>query len=359
MEIEDKNDSVGNAHSKITIKLKEIIEVKKNDFYSNHPLLVTFRTLDEFISKKDFYQFLLHVKSSIRKIVNKFNMSSNQEESAKANISKQLLDLLYFTVINFYENKQDLSNVDFITHIANDFKNYKKDLISDKNAVDFFCFGYNTIRFKELKTSNLENLIIKYLIYKGIKADDSKLLGELYRAFSEECIFKNEPISGYKYSILSNDVNLIETIIEIHRDNTKDQEGKVNIESIYLLVRTVMELLIKREFKSATYLIVKLGMNKDKFENSSKLNSSKKDILEVTKENHPLVNFTFCIISCLNQKLSHVIFTSLCKSYSKWLENDKGILKKYVNKISEEFYNKTIIRDNSGFNIMSLLSNLA
>lgn len=358
MEKEIKNKSINSAFSKITKEIQEIIKEKKSFFSTNHPLLITFKTLDEYTSKKDYYQFLLHVKSSIRKIVNKFNSNYGKDNLLIKEISNQLLDLLYFTIFNFYENNQDSLTVDFLIYVATDFKNYKSDILPDKDIIDFFSFSYNTIRFKDIKTSQLESFIVNYLTNKGIKTDDSKLLSGLYRIFSEENIFKNEPILGYKYSILSNDINLIETIIEIHRDNTKDENGNKSIENIYLLVRTTMELLIKREFKSATFLIIKLGLNRNNLDNSTNLNSNKIDVLKTTKNTHPLVNFTLCIISCLNQKLPHVIFTSLCKSYSKWLENDKGILKKYINKISEEFYNKTIIRENTGLNIMNLLSSL-
>ena len=338
------------------------------------------------LESNETYSLLLQVKSQLRKTIKllaQTKVKVNDENCENKDLlgknfveyQEKIMSFSYFTVISLHQYNQKESIVDFlkflcdeinkITISTNDNKNNNINLINTNKTfrhilphefyLNFFkmCIDEKLPK-KAFPKQNLQIDTLKFLEKQSVNVSSIKKSG-IYRSFAEDCLLNKDPISGYKFAVASEDYEILNMFIELHLDQTN-----CPIENLYFLVRMIFELLILENFKLATFILVKKGLTHSLNQNDNKTIdfSDKSKFMEFSKNNHPLINFCFCIISAINQRIPFDKFVSLVNNYSKFLENDAGSLKKYVNQISIHYYEKPILRQGGGaFNIMNMLSN--
>lgn len=332
----------------------EIIETESSknlitvDNYNNYLPENTVSKYKFNIQSKEYYSFLLQIKSYIRKHFK----SQEKEDTTKLN---QIKALAYFTVIKLYEGQETEAIVDFGNFFCEEMNK-----TSVKLEVDFyltyFKFVYSLLTKKKYNKLGFIQTILYLLEKNNIKKTQIRDSG-FYKLLAEDLLLSKDPINGFKFAIASEDSELLELCMKIHLDNTSN-----NLENLYLLVRTVMELLLLDNFKLASYLLIKIGFNHPILDELKLEKISLKDLdnpegSEKLKNSHPLLNFSILILSCINQKFPWEKYSSFCKSYLKWLDNGDGVLKKYANQVSWKFYNRKITKE-AGMNMLSMLSNM-
>lgn len=270
---------------------------------------------DDSVNSKNFYGFLLDIKTDLRKEKRKKNfqnffiiwahgiqiLSQNGEnESVKA-----LFNYLFDELEKIYENSLD-------EIFLNTFKK-SFNLLQKEN------FDKSSIKAKFMKFAEA-NKINEELINKT----------NLIKDFAEDSLVNDDLVYGYRFALQLNESDLLIQFIEKISKNSN--------EKAFLVSRTILELLA---FRSLTTSINILNRYYDK---------------NNIENNHPILNFTNALITILkNNKFTFNDFTNLLENYKAVLDLDKTFAK-YLNAISEAIFSKTILKQE--FNIMNLISAL-
>lgn len=332
------------------------VEVNQQEIESK----ITKKQLDKYstlLLNKEYYSFLLQIKTTIRKAIKEVlsNISSSNLNENK----DKLFSVCFLAVIKLSENEQLDSLNEFIKFLCEEFKKenqLKLEIIDKEFYICLFKFAFEKFPKKEYKKQSIQLSILNLFESKGISQEDIKKSG-IYKLFSEDCLLNSDPIVGYKFAIASEDADLLSMFLDLHLDQTES-----DLENAYFLTRMILELLIQENFKLASYILVKKGFNHNV---NKKFNDNKKEVVaDFSKDEsiystcakfHPLINFNMCLISIINQKSPFEKLVGLLNAYGKWLTNDNGILKKYCNQISVNFYKKPIVRE-GGMNLLNMLS---
>ena len=121
-----------------------------------------------------------------------------------------------------------------------------------------------------------------------------------------------------------------------------DTELNLNdIEKVYFIARTSLELLMNKEIELAQKVILKYIKNNDNY-----------------NSNHPILNFVFILISFLSLKeCNFEKYKELIDSYQNVINKDND-LQKYLNFIGLKFFNQSLEKkeQTGGFNFLNLLN---
>jgi hypothetical protein len=305
------------------------------------------------INNKEYYSLLLQVKTQIRKIMKVFE-TSNESDISQAKDS--IVALTCFTVIKLSEVKQTEAIVDMMKFFCEEFDKYKIIVLDSTTLLGLFTLIFSSLPKKDYKKQTQQVQALQFMDKHKVKASHIKKSG-LYRSFAEDNLLNEDPISGYKFAIASEDPQILELFIDLHLSQTEE-----SLENLYFTTRMVLEILAYGNTKLATYLMLNKmfshKLNKVQYKNLTVEDFKNEEKLKIISENlHPLVNFTMITISFINQGVSFEKFVGVVKVYNKWLGNDNEILRKYVNQVSIKHFNKPILRENNPMGLMSMLSN--
>lgn len=321
--------------------------------YSNNvsqKLVEKFTTL---INNKEYYSFLLQVKSQIRKILKGCEtLNENDISQAKENI----INLICFTILKLSEVSQSEAILDMMKFFCDEFEKHKNVSFDSTTLIGIFTLIFSSLPKRNYKKQSQQVQALQFMDKHNVKSIHIKKSG-LYRSFAEDNLLNEEPIAGYKFAIASEDPEILELFIDLHLSQTEE-----SLENLYFITRMIFEILILGNIKLATFILLNkmfthklnsvqaTNLTTDDFKNEEKLKS-------ITENFHPLVNFTMIVISTINQGLPFEKFVSIVKVYNKWLGNDSEMLKKYVNQVSIKYFKKPFLRENNSSGIMSMLSN--
>ena len=343
--------------------------------------------LESFIESGENYSFLLQVKSLLRKaikqeiqlVVNGMGVVvPNEEISTKRNL---FMGVSYLALESLNCKKEYESIRDFISFLCDEVTKLYSATTSEKIIeflkpnfyLEFFVLAFSYFPLKNFKKQNLEIQVLQFLNKVKVKSDLIKKSG-LYKLFAQDNLMNNDPINGYKFAIASENPDILLMFVDLHLNQTENE-----LENLYFLCRMILEALLLENFKLASFLLVKKGiphnLNRSDYNSQdptlSKAPSKDERLKELTYDlsnkscaklfcsrNHPLINLIICVLSAINQRFSFEMFSNIVSSYMKWLNNDSGVLKAYVNQVSIHFYEKPVIKDaTANFGLFNLLSN--
>ena len=191
--------------------------------------------------------------------------------------------------------------------------------------VDKSFFKYKFLELCEINGIS-EEIIHKENIYYefAIDSKENKFLIEAYRFAMKS--MNLEAISSVVKDSLVNDVLKM-----------SEEEKKI------FIARTCLEILINKNIQMAMDFISLYVNAKDNYE-----------------KNAPLLNLAYFLCLLLkDQNTSFEKFKELVLLYKPMIENKDEIIKKYINKISMEYYKQTIFSESSslfgGFNFLNMM----
>ena len=120
--------------------------------------------------------------------------------------------------------------------------------------------------------------------------------------------------------------------------NFQKNYSKSAVETFYFITRLTMELILLRNLPLAFKFISKYVSSENNF-----------------SKNHPVLNFAYLLTAFFCKDASNFdVFWTLINLYKPIIDVD-GTFAKYLNKISLVYFNKSIIQEEGGMNIMNLL----
>ena len=174
----------------------------------------------------------------------------------------------------------------------------------------------------------------------GISEDDI-YKENIYYEFAVDSRENKFLLEGYKFAIKSMKLDIINDVVKdiLETDKYKMLEKEKKI----FVARTCLELLVNKDIKLATDFIIPFINAKDNYES-----------------NEPILNMAYIICLLLNDKnITFEKFKEVMNIYKPMIEKLDAILKKYINKISFDYYKQFVFPEANnplgGFNIMGMM----
>ena len=278
---------------------------------------------EKLLNPEESYQFLLKVQKDIIRLARNKNikefynlLSFSMNHLNKNKEAESCNSLIFFSLSQYTTYIKKIENIDeFIIN----FKKYF-DLIPDN--CDKNPFKKEFLKFLEInKISSVQ--IQKYKIYSIFAIDSLKN------------VTLQNLVEGYKYALKSEELDIIEKMIEIVL-NSKEYI-KSEKEKEFIITRTTFELILKKNLKVAFDFISNHINKNDDFKNNS-----------------PVLNFAYMLVSLITLSLHDFDkFWDLINIYKPVIEQEY-FFQMYLNKISDVYYNKTFLK-NDNFDMMNML----
>ena len=278
---------------------------------------------DKLLSSENTYQFLLKIQKDIARIARNKNikefynlLSFSMKHLNKNNEAESCNSLIFFSLSQYATYIKKIENID---EFIGNFKEYF-DLIPDN--CDKNPFKKEFLKFLELnKISSFQ--IQKFKIYSIFAIDSLKK------------VTLQNLVEGYKYALKSEELNIIEKMIEVvlsSKELIKSEKEKE-----FIITRTTFELILKKNLKVAFDFI------------SNHINKN-----DNCKNNSPVLNFAYMLVSLITLAMQDFDkFWALINIYKPVIEQEY-FFQMYLNKISDVYYNKTFLK-NDNFDMMNML----
>ena len=174
----------------------------------------------------------------------------------------------------------------------------------------------------------------------GISEDDI-YKENIYYEFAVDSRENKFLLEGYKFAIKSMKLDIINDVVKDILET--DKYKMIGKEKKIFVARTCLELLVNKDIKLATDFIIPFINAKDNYET-----------------NEPMLNMAYIICLLLNDKnITFEKFKEVMNIYKPMIEKIDVILKKYINKISFDYYKQFVFPEANnplgGFNIMGMM----
>ena len=267
--------------------------------------------------------------------------------------TKKMKDPQFFSFITFivehlskYDEKESISTLLDLSMKCY-LKNHPQNKIDDPML---FMNSYHKI-FKMLPV-NTDKSFFKYKYLElcqlnGI-SEDVIFKENIYYEFAIDSRENKFLIEGYRFSIKSMNLDAINSMVKVilESDVIKMTEKEKQI----FISRTCLEILTNKNIQMAIDFISPYINSKNNYE-----------------ENDPILNMSYFICLLLNDKnVTFDKFKELIMLYKPIIEEKDSVLKKYINKISTDYFKQPVFVEVNnplgGFNflnMMRLVSSLA
>lgn len=271
----------------------------------------------DMISEKIFYGLLLKVKTEMRKLAKKD--------------AKEFLNLLVWSIKILSDNNEGESSITLIIYAIDEYdKNvHKNDL---ELCLEKFKQALQNLPEKFDK-SKVKHRLLKFFEAKNI-GDISVQSHEFYSLFAKDSLNNNELTEGLRYALKSGNFEIINGFNE----NFIKTHSKSDVESAFFKARLTIELILIQNLSIAFKFI-----------------SQFIDLNNNLTNNHPILNFAYLLTAFFCKDASNFdIFWTLLNLYKPLIDLDPSFVK-YLNKMSLDYFNKAILQEEGGMNIMNLL----
>jgi hypothetical protein len=260
--------------------------------------------------------------------------------------SKKMKDEEFFSFVTFiiehlnkFDEKESISTIlDLSMKLF--LKKHPENKIEDPML---FMNSYHKI-FKILPV-NIDKSSFKYKFLElcalnGI-SEDVILKENIYYEFAIDSKENKFLIEAYRFAMKSMSLEAINSVIKetLENDvlNMNEKEQKVFIS------RTCLEILINKNIQMAIDFITPYIKSKNDY-----------------KENDPILNMSYFICLLLNDKnVTFDKFKELVSLYQPIIEEKDPIIKKYINRISMNYFNQAMFNESSnpfgGFNFLNMM----
>jgi hypothetical protein len=260
--------------------------------------------------------------------------------------SKKMKDEEFFSFVTFiiehlnkFDEKESISTIlDLSMKLF--LKKHPENKIEDPML---FMNSYHKI-FKILPV-NIDKSSFKYKFLElcalnGI-SEDVILKENIYYEFAIDSKENKFLIEAYRFAMKSMSLEAINSVIKetLENDvlNMKEKEQKVFIS------RACLEILINKNIQMAIDFITPYIKAKNDY-----------------KENDPILNMSYFICLLLNDKnVTFDKFKELVSLYQPIIEEKDPIIKKYINRISMNYFNQAMFNESSnpfgGFNFLNMM----
>jgi len=274
----------------------------------------------DLVKEKNFYRLLLSVKSELRKLV-------------KKNI-KEFFTLLIWALNILKDNSEGESCLSLFQYAIDEYEKVfnKLDL---ELCLEFIIKAFNSLP-EELDKSKLKHRLLRFFEQKGF-SEISLLSHGVYKIFARDSLKNKDTLEGYRYALKSSDLTTILEYVEYFTKNGLQQ----NSERDFFIARVCLELIHMKNLDLASKFIYNYVDTSNNLQNM--------------QNNHPIINFAFLLTALLCKDASNFDnFWNFINIYKPIITIDFSFTK-YLNKISSLYFNRTIIQEESGLNIMNLL----
>ena len=252
----------------------------------------------------------------------------------------------YFSFIIFamehlakYKEESSISSL-FIQSIQLYVENHPNKKIENPT---YFMNTYHKI-FKMVPVKSDKSLFkYKYLELcdaNGI-SEESIFKENIYYEFALDSRENKFLLEGYKFAIKSLKLDIISEVV---KDILANEKYKMNEKEKKLFVaRTCLEILVNKDINLAKDFIILYINSKDNYE-----------------LNEPIINMAYFICLLLNDKnINFEKFKEFIEIYRPIIEKEDSLLKKYINKISLDFFKQIIFNEVNnpfgGFNFLNMM----
>jgi len=184
--------------------------------------------------------------------------------------------------------------------------------------------------------------------YKFLELCDANGISEenifkenIYYEFAVDSRENKFLLEGYKFAIKSLKLDIISEVV---KDILANEKYKMNEKEKKLFVaRTCLEILVNKDINLANDFIIQYINSKDNYE-----------------LNEPIINMAYFICLLLNDKnINFEKFKEFIEIYRPVIEKEDSLLKKYINKISLDFFKQIIFNEVNnpfgGFNFLNMM----
>ena len=252
----------------------------------------------------------------------------------------------YFSFIIFamehlakYKEESSISSL-FIQSIQLYVENHPNKKIENPS---YFMNTYHKI-FKMVPVKSDKSLFK----YKFLELCDANGISEenifkenIYYEFAVDSRENKFLLEGYKFAIKSLKLDIISEVV---KDILANEKYKMNEKEKKLFVaRTCLEILVNKDINLANDFIIQYINSKDNYE-----------------LNEPIINMAYFICLLLNDKnINFEKFKEFIEIYRPIIEKEDSLLKKYINKISLDFFKQIIFNEVNnpfgGFNFLNMM----
>ena len=252
----------------------------------------------------------------------------------------------YFSFIIFalehlakYKEESSISSL-FIQSIQLYVENHPNKKIENPT---YFMNTYHKI-FKMVPVKSDKSLFK----YKFLELCDANGISEenifkenIYYEFAVDSRENKFLLEGYKFAIKSLKLDIISEVV---KDILANEKYKMNEKEKKLFVaRTCLEILVNKDINLANDFINQYINSKDNYE-----------------LNEPIINMAYFICLLLNDKnINFEKFKEFIEIYRPIIEKEDSLLKKYINKISLDFFKQIIFNEVNnpfgGFNFLNMM----
>ena len=252
----------------------------------------------------------------------------------------------YFSFIIFamehlakYKEESSISSL-FIQSIQLYVENHPNKKIENPS---YFMNTYHKI-FKMVPVKSDKSLFK----YKFLELCDANGISEesifkenIYYEFAVDSRENKFLLEGYKFAIKSLKLDIISEVV---KDILANEKYKMNEKEKKLFVaRTCLEILVNKDINLANDFIIQYINSKDNYE-----------------VNEPIMNMAYFICLLLNDKnINFEKFKEFIEIYKPIIEKEDSLLKKYINKISLDFFKQIIFNEVNnpfgGFNFLNMM----
>ena len=252
----------------------------------------------------------------------------------------------YFSFIIFamehlakYKEESSISSL-FIQSIQLYVENHPNKKIENPS---YFMNTYHKI-FKMVPVKSDKSLFK----YKFLELCDANGISEetifkenIYYEFAVDSRENKFLLEGYKFAIKSLKLDIISEVV---KDILANEKYKMNEKEKKLFVaRTCLEILVNKDINLAKDFIILYINSKDNYE-----------------LNEPIINMAYFICLLLNDKnINFEKFKEFIEIYRPIIEKEDSLLKKYINKISLDFFKQIIFNEVNnpfgGFNFLNMM----
>ena len=295
------------------------METKKEiDFSKKFKLLMGEDTVYEFFLKMQY-------------VMPKYSKKKDQE----------FFSFLIFAIEHLakYEENESISSL-FIQSIQLYFNNHKEKKIEDPQY--FMETYYKIYKMIPLKS---DKSLFKYKYLELLEAngisEEEILKKNIYYEFALDSRENKFLIEGYRFAIKSMKLDIISEVVKDILNTEKYKMGEK--EKKIFVARTCLEILANKNINLANDFIIQYINSKDNYE-----------------LNEPIINMAYFICLLLNDKnINFEKFKEFIEIYKPVIEKEDEILKKYINKISLDFFKQIIFNEVNnpfgGFNFLNMM----
>ena len=252
----------------------------------------------------------------------------------------------YFSFIIFalehlakYKEESSISSL-FIQSIQLYVENHPNKKIENPT---YFMNTYHKI-FKMVPVKSDKSLFkYKFLELCDVNgiSEESIFKENIYYEFAVDSRENKFLLEGYKFAIKSLKLDIISEVV---KDILANEKYKMNEKEKKLFVaRTCLEILVNKDINLANDFINQYINSKDNYE-----------------LNEPIINMAYFICLLLNDKnINFEKFKEFIEIYRPIIEKEDSLLKKYINKISLDFFKQIIYNEVNnpfgGFNFLNMM----